>query len=200
MDDKFDALKKYHNSQVAVPSNQTFPANYETNLVISATDSRPNEETLVAGGCSTNHFRSARNKKEGEIDMDAFIDHDIVLGLASGEEGLNFLEKEITTAYRSKALEVHPDKRPEDPNAVNEFQRLQTSYEILKNEQSRKAFDANLMIRIHQQRHSDLEENMNPSDPEETKCWRMMFDLEERNIMKMMDDLEERNRIRRMSV
>ncbi|KAI3805179.1 hypothetical protein L1987_27315 [Smallanthus sonchifolius] len=132
--------------------------------------------------------------------MDAFIDQYLVLGLASGEEGFKISEKEITTAYRSKPLEVHPDKRPEDPNAVIDFQRLQASYEILKNEQSRKVFDANLMIRMHQQRHSDLEENMNPSDPEETKWGRMMFDLEERNIMKMMDDLEERNRIRRMNV
>lgn len=44
------------------------------------------------------------------------MDHYIVLGLPSAEEGLKLSEKEISKTYRLKALELHPDKRPDDPH------------------------------------------------------------------------------------
>ncbi|KAJ4846101.1 hypothetical protein Tsubulata_016744 [Turnera subulata] len=76
--------------------------------------------------------------------MDTGVDHYSVLGLPSGEVGARLTEKEITRAYKLKALEVHPDKRPHDPNAHADFQRLQSSYESLMNPVSRRRFDNSL--------------------------------------------------------
>ncbi|PWA84418.1 DnaJ heat shock amino-terminal domain protein [Artemisia annua] len=78
--------------------------------------------------------------------MAIFIDHYIVLGLPSGEEGTNLANEDIKKAYRSKALELHPDKKRDDPNAVADFQQLQASYDILKDEKTRKEFDNAVMI------------------------------------------------------
>ncbi|KAL6190927.1 hypothetical protein ACLB2K_037321 [Fragaria x ananassa] len=60
------------------------------------------------------------------------IDHYSVLGLPSGKEGTKLNEKVITRAYRAKALQLHPDKRPNDLNANAMFQRLNSSYAILR--------------------------------------------------------------------
>ncbi|KAJ4849517.1 hypothetical protein Tsubulata_021099 [Turnera subulata] len=59
------------------------------------------------------------------------VDHYSVLGLPSGEEGTRLTEREISKAYKLKALELHPDKRPEDRHAHADFQKLKKSYEIL---------------------------------------------------------------------
>lgn len=40
------------------------------------------------------------------------LDHYKVLGLPSGQEGAKLNETEITKAYRAKALQLYPDKRP----------------------------------------------------------------------------------------
>ncbi|XP_062012858.1 uncharacterized protein LOC133729364 [Rosa rugosa] len=74
------------------------------------------------------------------------VDHYQVLGLPSGEEGAKLEDKEITKAYRAKALKLHPDKRPNDPNANAEFQRLNASYEILNDPNARKQFDSSLRL------------------------------------------------------
>ncbi|KAL6201281.1 hypothetical protein ACLB2K_024995 [Fragaria x ananassa] len=81
------------------------------------------------------------------------VDHYQVLGLPSGEEGAKLEEKEITKAYRAKALELHPDKRPNDPNANAEFQLLNASYEILNDPKARKQLDSSLRL------------DNNPSEP-----------------------------------
>ncbi|KAI3959448.1 hypothetical protein MKW98_019038 [Papaver atlanticum] len=62
------------------------------------------------------------------------IDHYAVLGLPSGEEGAKLTQADIKKAYRTKALELHPDKCPDDPNANTNFQKLQSSYDILRDE------------------------------------------------------------------
>lgn len=99
------------------------------------------------------------------------MDHYSVLGLPSGEEGAKLTEKEISKAYRIKALELHPDKRPDDPNAHENFQRLKTSYEILKDEKARKLFDDLLKVKREQQRrHSERD----------VRKRKMVSDLEER--------------------
>lgn len=103
--------------------------------------------------------------------MDIELDHYSILGLPSGEEGAKLTEKEISKAYRIKALELHPDKRRDDPNAHENFQRLKTSYEILKDEKARKLFDELLKIKREQQRrHSERD----------SKKRKMVSDLEER--------------------
>lgn len=104
-------------------------------------------------------------------EMDLDIDHYLFLGLPSGEEGSKLSEKEITKAYRLKALELHPDKSPDDPDAPANFQKLQTSYQILKDEKARKLFDD--LIRAKQQK-------LQRQSQQDSKRRRMMSDLEER--------------------
>ncbi|KAK9930451.1 hypothetical protein M0R45_027488 [Rubus argutus] len=89
--------------------------------------------------------------------MNVEEDHYSALGLPSGEEGAKLTEKEITEAYRAKALELQRDKRPNSPHVHANFQRLDTAYGILKNESSRKVFDQRLRDqREKHRRHSEL--------------------------------------------
>ncbi|KAG7556236.1 RNA recognition motif domain [Arabidopsis suecica] len=103
--------------------------------------------------------------------MEGFVDHYIVLGLPSGEEALKLTEKEIAKAYKLKALDLHPDKRPDDPDAHDKFQRLKTSYEVLKDEKARKLFDD--LLRIQR-------EKQHKKSQVDSKRRKMMSDLEER--------------------
>ncbi|KAK2967167.1 hypothetical protein RJ640_005211 [Escallonia rubra] len=102
--------------------------------------------------------------------MDVEVDHYVILGLPSGEEGAKLSDKEISKAYRSKALELHPDKRLDDPNAHSNFQKLKTSYEILKDEKARKLFD-NLLrvkrVKLQQQSKQNFKRQKLRSDLEE---------------------------------
>lgn len=103
--------------------------------------------------------------------MDVEVDHYAVLGLPSGEQGSKLSQKEIKKAYHSKSLELHPDKRPDDPNAHENFQKLKTSYEILRDQKARLVFDDLLRVKrekvLRQSQHS-------------SKRRKMMSDLEER--------------------
>lgn len=47
----------------------------------------------------------------------------------------------IRKAYRRRALELHPDKRGDDPVAAVEFQKLQKAYDILNDEKARASYD-----------------------------------------------------------
>ncbi|XVF00844.1 hypothetical protein REPUB_Repub04eG0037100 [Reevesia pubescens] len=99
------------------------------------------------------------------------VDHYIVLGLPSGEEGANLTPKEITKAYREKARDLHPDKRKDDPNAHENFIKLKSSYEILIDEKARKLFDDLLRVKRDQQRRFAQQDS---------KRRKMMSDLEDR--------------------
>lgn len=103
--------------------------------------------------------------------MDVEVDHYVVLGLPSGEEGARLSEQEINKAYRSKARELHPDKRRDDPNAHANFLKLQTSYEVLKDEKTRKLFDDLLRVK---------REKLQRQGQHDSKRRKMMSDLEER--------------------
>ncbi|XP_074152707.1 dnaJ homolog subfamily C member 12 isoform X1 [Sminthopsis crassicaudata] len=48
---------------------------------------------------------------------------------------------QILAEFKIRALECHPDKNPEDPQAVENFQRLQKAKDILTNEESRDRYD-----------------------------------------------------------
>ncbi|MCE5167069.1 hypothetical protein HAX54_035657, partial [Datura stramonium] len=88
--------------------------------------------------------------------MDTEVDHYAVLDLPSGQEGVKLTEKDICKAYRKKALELHPDKRPDDPiNAHLNFQKLKISYEILKNEKKRKLFHERIVIQRQLQKQKN---------------------------------------------
>jgi len=47
----------------------------------------------------------------------------------------------IRRAFKALALQVHPDKRPNDPNAANDFQALRRAYEILIDPARRARYD-----------------------------------------------------------
>ncbi|MGH0141414.1 UNVERIFIED_CONTAM: hypothetical protein FKN15_039171 [Acipenser sinensis] len=49
--------------------------------------------------------------------------------------------EQILTEFKARALDCHPDKNPDNPKAVEEFQKLQQAKEILKNEDSRARYD-----------------------------------------------------------
>lgn len=53
-------------------------------------------------------------------------DHYTILGLTT-----TCTPADIKTAYRRLALILHPDKKPNDPNATAKFQKLQEAHEVL---------------------------------------------------------------------
>jgi molecular chaperone DnaJ len=59
-----------------------------------------------------------------------------VLGVARGSS-----EDEIKRAYRKLARKYHPDVNPGDKNAQKRFQDIQEAYEVLRDEEKRKAYD-----------------------------------------------------------
>ena len=77
-------------------------------------------------------------------DMGVYEDHYSILGLPSGEYGAKLTEKEITRAYKVMAVLLHPDKNPYDPKATAKFQRLKSSYDVLKDDNARRLFDDQL--------------------------------------------------------
>lgn len=80
--------------------------------------------------------------------MEEHEDYYLILGLAPGVQGGNVISvATIRKAYRTKALVCHPDKRPDDPLAAAEFQKLQKAYDVLSDEKARKAYDDLLNIR-----------------------------------------------------
>lgn len=48
---------------------------------------------------------------------------------------------EMKSAYRKKAMNLHPDRNPDDPEAEVKFKELNEAYGVLKDEQSRAAYD-----------------------------------------------------------
>eukprot|EP00252_Welwitschia_mirabilis_P002869 TRINITY_DN12890_c0_g1_i1.p1 TRINITY_DN12890_c0_g1~~TRINITY_DN12890_c0_g1_i1.p1 ORF type:complete len:303 (-),score=54.98 TRINITY_DN12890_c0_g1_i1:443-1351(-) len=103
------------------------------------------------------------------------VDHYGVLGLPSGTVGAKVTEAEIRKAYRVQALRSHPDKRPDDPNAAEEFLKIQTAYDILTNSTSRRAFDELLRLR-YERRAREEARTVEVS----VKRRKMMDDLAER--------------------
>ncbi|XP_053166690.1 dnaJ homolog subfamily C member 12 isoform X2 [Hemicordylus capensis] len=49
--------------------------------------------------------------------------------------------EQILTEFKVRALQCHPDKHPGNPQAVQNFQKLQHAKEILVNEDSRARYD-----------------------------------------------------------
>merc|ERR1712166_567566 len=66
--------------------------------------------------------------------MKTFIPHEI-LGVASDAE-----VKVVKKAYRKLSREKHPDKNPDDPNAVAEFIQITKAYTIMTDEKARDNF------------------------------------------------------------
>jgi DnaJ family protein C protein 12 len=49
--------------------------------------------------------------------------------------------EQISTEFRKKSLLCHPDKHPNDPRALEQFQLLQKAHQILSNPELRKDYD-----------------------------------------------------------
>ncbi|XP_030626980.1 dnaJ homolog subfamily C member 12 [Chanos chanos] len=49
--------------------------------------------------------------------------------------------EQILNEFKVRALACHPDKHPENPKAVEDFQKLQRAKEVLTDEGSRKRYD-----------------------------------------------------------
>ncbi len=59
-----------------------------------------------------------------------------VLGVAKGADAAA-----IKSAFRNQAKKLHPDANKQDPKAASKFAELNAAYEILGDEEKRKAFD-----------------------------------------------------------
>ncbi|NP_001314717.1 dnaJ homolog subfamily C member 12 [Danio rerio] len=56
--------------------------------------------------------------------------------------------EQIVNEFKVKALACHPDKHPENPKAVEQFQKLQEAKEVLTDEKKRKSYDLWLRSQI----------------------------------------------------
>ena len=59
-----------------------------------------------------------------------------VLGCVKTADG-----KVLKSAYRKLAMEFHPDRNPDNPEAEDKFKELNEAYSILSDEQKRAAYD-----------------------------------------------------------
>ena len=57
---------------------------------------------------------------------------------------INANNDEIKKAFRALAKKYHPDRNPDDKDALAKFQEVNEAYEVLSNEESRKKYDQNI--------------------------------------------------------
>ena len=63
-------------------------------------------------------------------------DYYSVLGVERGAD-----EKTLKSAYRKLAMQYHPDRNPNNPEAEAKFKELNEAYDVLKDANNRAAYD-----------------------------------------------------------
>ena len=59
-----------------------------------------------------------------------------VLGVAKSAN-----KQEIKKAYRKLAMQFHPDRNPDDPDAESKFKEASEAYEVLSDDEKRRIYD-----------------------------------------------------------
>lgn len=106
---------------------------------------------------------------------------------------MKLTEREFTKAFKAKALQVHPDKRPPDQAAAahSEFQNLTASYEILMDAKKRQEFNALLLAYLRWQQQQPQQQWRKIPIPRQPN---MMHAEEERKKRQRVQEEEERKK------
>jgi len=83
-----------------------------------------------------NDFGSSTTEEKTQPEEESFDDWYEILGVRP-----DATQKEIKKAYRDLAKKYHPDKNPGDQEAEEQFKKVTKAYEILGDQEKRKAFD-----------------------------------------------------------
>ncbi|ORY02600.1 DnaJ-domain-containing protein [Basidiobolus meristosporus CBS 931.73] len=80
------------------------------------------------------------------------VDYYELLGVNYNSTG-----EEIKKAYRKKALKVHPDKNPDNPDAAHKFHELSVALDLLTDAQKKLEYDTKLKAKIaNRKKHQAL--------------------------------------------
>ncbi|WOH15224.1 hypothetical protein DCAR_0934761 [Daucus carota subsp. sativus] len=123
------------------------------------------------------------------------IDHYAVLGLPSGVQGAKLSHKDIVKAYKLKALKLHPDKRRDDPNAHKKFQKLQSSYDVLKDQNTRQVYDDRLRVECERGLRDLMRKKMMADLRKKDLAEKQAREEEERRRWKMMEEVRRRQEL-----
>ncbi|XP_062502624.1 dnaJ homolog subfamily C member 17-like [Corticium candelabrum] len=98
-------------------------------------------------------------------------------------------EKEITKAYRKRALQCHPDKNPDNPAAAEKFQKLSRIYEILSDTVAKAVYD-----NLRKARRKQKERN----EALDAKRRKIKEDLERREHQSLQDKYDEQAAVKKL--
>uniref|UniRef100_A0A3P8QJE1 DnaJ homolog subfamily B member 11 n=1 Tax=Astatotilapia calliptera TaxID=8154 RepID=A0A3P8QJE1_ASTCA len=87
------------------------------------------------------------------------IKMDIVVHAVDANEHKSASIRDIKKAYRKLALQLHPDRNQDDPQALDKFADLGAAYEVLSDKEKRKRYDVYGEYGLkegHHSSHSDI--------------------------------------------